>query len=321
MYGRPPMVSYSQNGEDVILDRVFWDVEKGFYVDAGAYDPEVTSVTRHFYLRGWRGINIEPSSRFERFPQGRPEDINLNLAVSTARGTRPFHEFPNAIGLSSFSGELHPDFAHLAAGRVVREVATLPLRDVFGEHRVSDITFLSVDVEGHEREVLMSNDWQRYRPRVVLIEATLPNTPTPSHDRWEDVLLAAGYQFAFFDGLNRYYVRDEDAPLRERFNAPANVFDNFRRVEFVVSEQELAEARAINQQLQEEIALGQQRIAQLDEDNDEKTRALAILLARLRGIEQGVGERSLKVGLWVARRLHKLMSLRRQNAPPQSKAA
>jgi hypothetical protein len=74
--------------------------------------------------------------------------------------------------------------------------------------------------------VLLSNDWSRWRPRVVLLEATLPGQRTPCHEAWEDVILGAGYLFAHFDGLNRYYVRHEDQPLLERFAAPVCFFDN-----------------------------------------------------------------------------------------------
>ena len=47
------------------------------------------------------------------------------------------------------------------------------------------------------------------------------------HACWESSLLSADYLFAFFDGLNRYYVRREDAPLISQLAVPANVFDNF----------------------------------------------------------------------------------------------
>jgi FkbM family methyltransferase len=267
MYRRRPMVSYSQNCEDVILDRVFRDVEVGFYVDVGANDPVQFSITKHFYDHRWRGINIEPGLVFEKLIKERPEDINLNIAISTEPGMFTLQEFPDAPCLSNIQCVLPEGVLSALGDPLLRQVAALPLRTVFAKYDPPEITFLSVDVEGHEREVLLSNDWQRYRPRVLVIEATLPMTPTPSHHLWEDVLLAAGYQFAFFDGLNRYYVRDEDAPLRERFNAPANVFDDFRRVDIVERAEQLAEARAINQQLQEQLARLQEGIAQLAEHN------------------------------------------------------
>jgi hypothetical protein len=86
---------------------------------------------------------------------------------------------------------------------------------------------LKIDVEGHEREVLEGADWKLYRPRVVVVEAIKPNKPIPTHEHWESLLLSADYLFAFFDGLNRYYVRAEDRELMPLLSLPANVFDDF----------------------------------------------------------------------------------------------
>src|ERR1041384_3211716 len=71
------LVSYAQNFEDVLLHRIFGNLARGFYVDIGASDPMIGSVTKIFYDRGWSGINIEPSSTFPRLAAARPRDVNL----------------------------------------------------------------------------------------------------------------------------------------------------------------------------------------------------------------------------------------------------
>jgi hypothetical protein len=76
------MISYAQNLEDVVLNRVFKSKPTGFYIDVGAHDPVEQSVTKYFHDLGWRGINIEPvRSSYWKFDKERPRDINLNLAV------------------------------------------------------------------------------------------------------------------------------------------------------------------------------------------------------------------------------------------------
>ncbi|HUG93323.1 MAG TPA: FkbM family methyltransferase [Planctomycetaceae bacterium] len=219
------MVSYAQNGEDVLLERAFAGRETGFYVDIGANHPVVCSVTKHFYERGWRGINVEPASVFERLADERPRDINLNMALSDAPGTLTFYEFSGADALSTLSTMEAEN--HRRAGRecVERLVGVRTLASVCEEFVTGPIDFLSVDVEGHERQVLEGGDWSRWRPRVVLVEATRPNTTIPTHAEWEHILLDAEYLFAQFDGLNRYYVRAEDRPLVEVLRVPVNVFD------------------------------------------------------------------------------------------------
>jgi FkbM family methyltransferase len=265
------MISYAQNLEDVLLDRVFAEVESGFYVDVGANDPDVYSITRHFYNHGWHGINIEPGSIFGKLARNRPRDLNLELAVSDTTGELSFHEYPFAHGLSTLEADLPQTDPELIAGRITRQVQVRPLRDIFAEFQPPQIDFLSIDVEGHERQVIRSNDWTTWRPRVVLVEATQPMHNRPTHAGWEELLLRADYRFAYFDGLNRYYVRREDESLLVRFLTPPNVFDRYMTAYTV----EL-----------------------IDQVHD--------LAHRLGHLQRGTGARTLSIGLWVARQLHRM---------------
>jgi FkbM family methyltransferase len=283
------MVSYAQNHEDVLLQRVFAEVESGFYVDVGANHPVTFSVTHHFSSRGWRGINVEPGAIFSVLAEARPRDVNLNVAVSDACGTLPFYECPEADGISRVAGP-PTAAAALQAGHVCREVQTRTLRDIFEEHTPPIIDFLSIDVEGHERQVLLGNDWTRWRPRVVLLEATLPGTPTPCHHHWEDVILGAGYLFAHFDGVNRYYVRHEDRLLLERFAAPVSVFDNF-------IDHYVANLHGALAQQQRFIAAQEHFIAGLQGEVD-----------RYADMVSGIGARTLRISLGLGRRFTRLAS-------------
>jgi FkbM family methyltransferase len=299
------MISYAQNFEDVVLDRVFRDTESGFYVDVGANDPDVCSVTRHFYDRGWRGINVEPGLVFARLAVARARDVNLQLAASDRAGDVEFYEFPGADGLAGLSPDVPEQFRPLADRRFTRTVRAAPLRDILAEHAPPTIDFLSIDVEGHERQVLLGNDWGRFRPRVVLVEATLPLSQVLCHDRWEDVLLTAGYRFAYFDGLNRFYVRPEDGHLLDRFAAPPNVFDEFVPAEVV--------------SLRNRILALEADLRGVSDHRDDLARAHERVAARLAERETllaGTGGRALRVGLWVARNLTRLRGLARVRQAP-----
>ena len=222
------MISYAQNQEDVRLRRAFRGHDRGFYVDAGAAHPVFDSVTKTFSLAGWRGVNIEPlPDLFALLCADRPHDVNLNVGLSSAAGTLAFYRVPACDGWSTFSPEVA---AGLARGGAVIEEVRMPVRtlaDVCAEHARGLIDFLKVDVEGHERAALTGGDWGRYRPRVVVVEATESNSPVPNHHLWEDVLLGAGYLFVAFDGVNRYYVRPEDRHLAEALALPVSVLDDF----------------------------------------------------------------------------------------------
>ncbi|HEX2043046.1 MAG TPA: FkbM family methyltransferase [Acidimicrobiales bacterium] len=242
------MVSYAQNAEDVLLDRLFARGLKGFYIDVGAMDPVHNSVTKHFYDLGWRGINVEPAEEpFRRLREVRTRDVNLGVGVSDEAGTLTFYEAPPDTGDSTFSAE-HAA-RHRASGVVFseRSVPVVTLAQVCEDHVEDEIDFVSVDVEGHEDRVVAGADWKRWRPRVVLIEATEPGTTVPSHDRWEPTLLEADYLFAAFDGLNRYYVRAEDAQLLDALRTPVNVFDDYEPFRYVQPLQELRQGYETSQ--------------------------------------------------------------------------
>ena len=97
-------ISYAQNNEDVILNRVFKNVDKGFYIDVGAQHPEIDSVTKSFYDKGWHGINIEPSREwYELLEEQRKRDVNLDSIITDKPSEEIiFYEIINS-GLSTIN--------------------------------------------------------------------------------------------------------------------------------------------------------------------------------------------------------------------------
>lgn len=166
--------SYSQEGEDMILRRIFEDCATGFYVDVGAHHPFRFSNTCHFHRRGWRGINIDamPGS-MAAFRRHRPADINLETPVGDRDEVLTYYVFDEPA-LNGFSRELSAERAAAGTYRITAEIPlrTRRLSEILDEHLPAGtaIDFLSVDVEGHDLAVLRSNDWEKYRPRVVLVE-------------------------------------------------------------------------------------------------------------------------------------------------------
>lgn len=225
------IVSYAQNNEDVMLWRALGHLDKGFYIDVGAQDPLVDSVTKAFYECGWHGINVEPVKRwFERLKKDRPHDINLQVATSDRPGELTLFEVEDT-GLSTTS----PEFAerHRAQGFVVNRsvVPCVTLDDICRENDVGTVHFLKVDCEGAEKQTLEGISLTEVRPWVILVEATEPNSQKTTHGEWEHLLVQRGYTFVYFDGLNRFYVATEHDSLRKAFGTPPNVFDGVSRFE------------------------------------------------------------------------------------------
>lgn len=261
-----PLVSYAQNAEDVVLARVFEDVQHGFYVDVGAGHPVVDSVTKHFYDRGWRGLNIEPlSEELELLQRDRPGDVNLGVALSNRVGDMPFFAGPpENRGNSTLEPALASMYRQLGQDFEERMVPVATLQSVLERHVDREIDFLKIDVEGHEGRVLGGVDLRVWRPRLMVVEATLPNSRVGSHEAWEPALVRDGYVLRLFDGLNRFYVRNEDLDrLGPALAAPANVLDNYVPFRF---RSELDDAAARGRALQAELHAAQDAATDLRDE-------------------------------------------------------
>lgn len=164
-------LSFSQEGEDRVLMRLFERQSRGFYVDVGAHHPQRFSNTYCFYRRGWTGINIDPLPGSKaKFDQLRPLDINLEMGVATSAGELTYYSFEEPA-LNTFDSEVASSQTSKLLDKVRLKVA--PLRDVLDRYLPAGVSidFLSIDVEGLDLDVLHSNDWSRFRPKFVLAEA------------------------------------------------------------------------------------------------------------------------------------------------------
>ncbi|MFO1206724.1 MAG: FkbM family methyltransferase [Burkholderiales bacterium] len=229
-------ISYAQNFEDVMLWRALKHVERGFYVDIGANDPVVESVSKAFYDRGWRGIHVEPVAEYAHLLRAaRPDEEVIEKAVGAEPGEMTLHVIPGTglsslVEASALSAVALRGYEHT---EVVVPVVTLD--ELLLPYAGRDIHWLKVDVEGAELDVLRGWNAKRDRPWVMVIEATLPNSQEECHQAWEPILLEAGYRFAYFDGLSRFYTAAEHEELAALFRAPPNYFDEFVRADLVAA--------------------------------------------------------------------------------------
>lgn len=168
-------LSYSQEGEDLILKRIFEGQETGFYIDVGAHHPKRFSNTYFFYKMGWKGINIDATpGSINEFLRIRPNDINLEKAISNKKELLKYYIF-NEPALNTFSYEEAKKKDGLRDYRIIKEVKleTSTLSEVLSVYLnpSQKIDFLNIDVEGYDFKVLKSLDWNKYKPKVILIES------------------------------------------------------------------------------------------------------------------------------------------------------
>lgn len=227
-------LSHAQNGEDVVLWRALGHIESGVYIDVGANDPTSDSISRSFYDRGWSGVAIEPSPDFaSRYRQQRPRDQVIEAVVTDGPDAEIILHMISGTGLSTIVDSVRA--GHADTGYRVSDVVVPARRldEVIEATGLADrdIHFMSIDTEGAEPSVLASIDLTRFRPWVLVIEATAPNSTTRTHETWEPALIASGYVFCMFDGLSRFYVAEEKRmELAEKLDYPTCVFDDFTTI-------------------------------------------------------------------------------------------
>ena len=165
-------LSWSQEGEDMILRRIFEGCETGFFVDVGAHHPSRFSNTKYFYLKGWSGVNIDCSPSFKKnFEAHRTRDVNVAIAVGKATGEVQYFQFDeSAVNSTS------PDFVEKLGGTgffprsnaKINQDTLANILNKFASYKAID--FMDIDVEGSDLDVLTSNDWERFRPKIIVVE-------------------------------------------------------------------------------------------------------------------------------------------------------
>lgn len=221
-------LSYAQNREDIIIDAFFDNAENGFYVDVGANHPVFDSVTKFFYLKGWTGVNIEPNEKLASMLRtDRPLDTVVEAGISDHTGEETFRIYDNT-GLSTFSKRVMDESGEAYDAHKQKyidiQVKVDTLANVLGDIKnLKPIDFMKVDVEGLEYEVLSGNDWNKFRPELICVEANHIGK------NWRKILTNNRYVKFFEDGLNEYYA-PEGSVKAQAFIFPESVLMKYPKV-------------------------------------------------------------------------------------------
>ena len=217
IFRKERLLSYSQDMKDVLLYHLFKDESNIFYIDVGCNDPIDCSDTKLLYERlNARGINIDMQSEMiERMDIDRPEDINLCTAVGNNTGKVKYYKYREQGLMSTV---YYQDIFDELEAAMNSDITTLEniCDEYIGEN---EITFLKVDVEGYEKQVLEGINLKKHRPILIIAEA-IPDIIDGNDQNikeWEQLLSANGYIYVYQHGADKYFLAEERRNLKEKF--------------------------------------------------------------------------------------------------------
>jgi FkbM family methyltransferase len=224
------MISWARNQEDVLLQRAFADFKDGFYVDVGAFLPRADSNTYALYLKGWRGIVVEPLAwvypEFEQaWKNDRPRDSLVKAMAADFTGKKEFWTC-NARQMSTGSEQLLKLWT--AGGSTVAEPANVPCVRLGDIWPLDEVHVLSLDVEGMESEALSGLNLEECRPWLIIMECVKPGTKElVSNEYWDTSPLAHKYYTIYEDGVNRWFLAREHIDLADKLRYPPSSWDDW----------------------------------------------------------------------------------------------
>jgi len=200
----------AQFGEDVVLSSwIGKKINQGFYVDVGCYHPWKYSNTYFLYKRGWRGVNIDLDNiKIDAMNWARPQDTNIVAAVSDLATEVEVHANPRKYcGITTIeTSQVQPTQC------VKRKIKTKTLNQILTDTRYKDreIDLLSIDVEGHDFNVLKALDFSKYKPKIILIETLIKNFEHIHDSELFKFLINKGYLFSNWVGYTLFFIHPQN---------------------------------------------------------------------------------------------------------------
>ena len=201
----------------MVLAALFRGKRGGFYVDVGAHHPKRYSNTYLFFKNKWSGINIDPNPEtIKLFNKSRKKDVNIQSGIMNSTGKRTYYRFSDPA-VNTFSKEEAEKWIDkkwiVFLGS--EEVDVVPLRDIFHKNLSKDqkVDLLSIDAEGFDLEVLESNDWDKWKPDVIVIENSQFKMHRQESDKMFIFLTEKGYRLSGLTGPSLIFSKNENAKI------------------------------------------------------------------------------------------------------------
>lgn len=173
---KKPNISFAKSGDDIQLMMLLNEKTPGTYVDVGCWHPKQASNTYFFYLRNWKGLCIDPNPELIKlYKKFRPNDHFINAGIGASEGSLDYFMFKES-SMNTFSEDFYEKYKiHSPLLKKVK-IPLVSLKEVLDKNLDENdrLDFFDIDVEGFDLEVLKTNDWKKYRPKIIIVESDIP---------------------------------------------------------------------------------------------------------------------------------------------------
>jgi FkbM family methyltransferase len=191
-------VLYAHWGEDAIAAHALQGISKGRYLDIGCYHPALYSNTMALYAKGWSGVNVDPNPfMIKQYEHFRPRDTSLNCAVGEQPGEMDyfmFHEWASSNTGSETFANIVSRNSGIDLPKSIK-VKVIPLLEIMDRHFNDGVPdFMNIDVEDMDVAVLQSNNWERFRPKIIAVEDINFDFSKPAMSPTYEFMVDIGYR-------------------------------------------------------------------------------------------------------------------------------
>tara|TARA_B100001121_G_C18590458_1_gene574350 strand:- start:77 stop:778 length:702 start_codon:yes stop_codon:yes gene_type:complete len=202
---KKPSYHYGEFAEDIFVDRILKNINKGIYVDVGCYHPYKGSLTCKLYQKNWHGINLDISkTSIDLFKISRKRDINLNLAVADYDGEIFYYE----------NSPINQQNSLIKSNDKQKKIKIKcnTLNKIFNENNISNFDYLNIDVEGAETKVINGIDLKKFKPKLISIENNDLLITDYMQSEIYKTLIKNNYVFLNKIGVTNFFITKDLAP-------------------------------------------------------------------------------------------------------------
>lgn len=214
-------LSFSSDGEDFVIEKFLKNIDSGLYVDLGSNHPVKHSNTFNLYLRGWRGVCLDPIPNYsKKYSLYRPGDRFINAGVNVSENENinqlKFYFYQQFPDNSTFDYERvkHLEEVMNRKPSSILDVPVVTVKQIIDELSAmvtdtTDIHFINVDIEGFEKKIINDIFALNIYPWLICVEELNTFACELVNGDIYSLMNENNYSFVAKTFLSSFYLRND----------------------------------------------------------------------------------------------------------------